>query len=125
MQKGISSRQSALVSAIRKYNKYCDTLGELADSLVIPLPRHLPTKLAILRDDPYLMEDVWVYPVSGTPSQWLTDSDVRKGIRAMLKLDQCGEEHPRLSTEAANMCAWFGRELTAVTLAIHLPESKQ
>jgi hypothetical protein len=58
------------------------------------------------------MEDVWVDPVSTSPPAWLTDANVRK------------EEYRRLGIEADNMCAWFGRELAALTLAIYSSESK-
>lgn len=122
-RKAITKRQPALMTAIRKYNRYCDTLEELAGNSCIPIPRHLSTKLTILRDDPYLMEDVWVDPVSTSPPAWLTNQNVRKGIRAMLKIDRCLEERRRLGIEADNMCAWFGRELSALALAIHSPKS--
>lgn len=112
------------MTAIRKYNRYCDSLGQLAGTSSIPIPRQLSTKLTILRDDPYLMEDVWVEPVSASPPAWLTDANVRKGIRAMLKLDRCLEERRRLGIEANNMCAWFGRELAAITVSIQSPQSK-
>jgi hypothetical protein len=70
------------------------------------------------------MEDVWVEPVSASPPAWLTDANVRKGIRAILKLDRCLEERRRLGIEADNMCAWFGRELAALTVSIQSPKSK-
>ena len=65
------------------------------------------------------MEDVWIHPVSDIPPLWLTDASVRKGIRGMLKIDQ-----QRLSIEADGMCAWFGRELAAVTTAAYSLDSK-
>jgi hypothetical protein len=95
-RKAITKRKPALLAAIRKFNKYCDILADLADldnsNLTIPLPRHLSSELNILRDDPYLMEDVWVQSIDGEAPLWLTDVDVRKGIRAMLKQDRCLEE---------------------------------
>ena len=57
------------------------------------------------------MEDVWISRTPGTLPRWLEDSDVREGIRAMLKIDQCREEHLRLGIEADNLCHGFGREL--------------
>ena len=112
-------RTPALMAAIRKFNKYCDTLHTLSDPAAnIPLPRHLKTDLSSLRDDPYLVEDVWVHPSMEAAPPWLTDTKVRKGIRAMLKIDRCTEEFRRLGIEADNLCRWFGRELTAIELAI-------
>jgi hypothetical protein len=70
------------------------------------------------------MEDVWVTSTIGPGPRWLTDVNVRKGIRAMLKSDRCLEERRRLGLEADNLCAWFGRQLAAITLALKLPASK-
>lgn len=78
----------------------------------------------MLRTDPYLMEDVWIHSVSDAPPLWLTDASVHKGIRGMLRIDRCNEEQRRLGMEADGMCAWFGRELAAVTAAVHSPGSK-
>lgn len=120
----------ALLVVIRKFNKYCDVLADHADhadpvdsSLPIPLPRHLSSELNILRDDPYLMEDVWVQPINGEAPLWLTDVNVRKGIRAMLKEDRCLEERRRLGTEADNLVRWLGNELAAVELAMRTTSS--
>ena len=70
------------------------------------------------------MEDVWVDQTTGPGPRWLTDVNVRKGIRAMLKSDRCLEERRRLGLEADNLCQWFGRQLAAVTLALKVPASK-
>ena len=70
------------------------------------------------------MEDVWVNPTTGPVPRWLTDANVRKGIRAMLKSDRCLEERRRLGLEADNLCQWFGCQIAAVTLALKLPASK-
>jgi len=113
------------MSAIRKFNSYCERLAELYDvSSGITLPSPLPTKLAELRNDQTLLEDVWISPSAGEIPRWLEDVDVREGIRAVLKTDRCLEEQRRLGTEADNMCRWFGRELCAIELAMRQPESK-
>jgi hypothetical protein len=110
------------MTAIRKFNQYCSTLKDLYDpASSIPLPQPLPTELTALRNCPHLMEDIWIAPSSGDIPRWLEDLDVREGIRAMLKLDRCLEERRRLGFEADNICRWFGRELTAVELALCTP----
>ena len=112
-------RTPALMAAIRKFNKYCDALVALSDPAAnIPLPQHLKTDLSLLRDDPYLMEDVWIHPSTEAAPPWLTDTKVWKGIRAMLKVDRCVEENRRLGREADNLSRWFGRELAAIELSI-------
>ena len=124
-RKAIAKRQPALMSAIRKYNKYCEQLEQLYHpDFAIPLPAPLPTKLAALRSDQTLLQDVWITPTEGRVPQWLEDRDVREGIRAMLKRDCCREEQIRLGMEADNMCRFFGRELATLELAMQLPECK-
>ena len=113
------------MSAIRKFNSYCERLAELYDvSSGIPLPSPLLTKLAELRNDQSLLEDVWISPSVREIPWWLEDIDVREGIRAVLKIDRCLEEQRRLGIEADNMCRWFSHELCAIELAIWQPESK-
>jgi hypothetical protein len=74
------------MTAIRKFNSYCERLELLHDpTWNIPLPTPLPTKLAELRGDQTLMQDVWITPSIGEVPQWLEDSDIRDGIRALLK----------------------------------------
>jgi len=93
------------MSAIRKFNSYCEHLAELYDvSSGIPLPSPLPMKLAELRNNQSLLEDIWISPSVGEIPQWLEDVDVREGIRAVLKIDQCLEEQRCLGIEADNMC---------------------
>lgn len=119
-RKAITKRKPALLAAIRKFNKYCITLSKLAEleEGEPTIPRPLPSELSILRDDPYLMEDVWVSPSMQAAPPWLTDAKVRKGIRAMLKRDRCIEEQRTIGREADSLGSWFGRQLTAVELAI-------
>ncbi|KAH0832248.1 hypothetical protein J3R83DRAFT_13222, partial [Lanmaoa asiatica] len=121
-RKAIAKRQPALMSAIRKYNIYCQQLEALYDpSWSIPLPTPLPTKLNDLRNHQSLMEDVWITPSVGHIPRWMEDEDVRSGIRAMLKGDRCLEEQLRLGMEADNLCRWFGDELATVELALRTP----
>ncbi|KIO06301.1 hypothetical protein M404DRAFT_24583 [Pisolithus tinctorius Marx 270] len=109
--------------AIQKFNMYCEHLAKLYDmSSSIPLPSPLPTKLAELHNDQSLFEDIWITPSIGEIPRWLQDSDMREGIRAVLKTDCCLEEQRCLGMEADNMCQWFGSELCAIKLAIWQPE---
>jgi hypothetical protein len=124
-RKAIAKQKPALMTAIRKFNGYCETLSSLHKAeWSIPVPQQLPTQLSALRDCENLLEDVWVTPANeGTP-RWLEDIDVRNGIRAMLKVERCLEERRRLGLEADNLCRWFGSELASVELALCAPESK-
>ena len=120
-RKAIAKRQPVLMSAIRKFNAYCEELAALHDP--IPLPAPLPTKLDDLRNHQSLMEDIWISPAIGKIPRWVEDQDVRDRIRAMLKHDRCLEEQRQLSVEADNLCRWYSNELAAVELALHIPES--
>ena len=124
--KAIQKRKPVLLTAIRKFNKYCATLAKLhKPEWGIPLPAPLPVTLDSLRGNgsTILMEDVWISRTPGSLPRWLEDSDMREGIRAMLKIDQCKEERLRLGIEADNLCRWFGQELSAVETALVLPSS--
>ncbi|KAG9309294.1 hypothetical protein JVU11DRAFT_10781 [Chiua virens] len=121
-RKAIAKRQPALMAAIRKFNTYCEHLAELHDaSCSIPIPNPLPTKLAELRADQSLMEDVWITPSLGAVPLWISDRDIRSGIRGMLKSDRCLEERHRLGLEADNLCCWYGNELAAIELSLLCP----
>ncbi|KAJ2911476.1 hypothetical protein MD484_g8939, partial [Candolleomyces efflorescens] len=122
----ISKRKPAFLSAIRRFNKYCDELKVLIDpKWGIPVPKPLPTTIHQLRETSHLMEDVWIEPSSGAIPRWLESLDVREGIRAMLKLDRCKEERVRLGRESDNMCRWFGREMKNAHIAWANPENRR
>ena len=124
-QKAISKHKPALMNAIRKFNRYCKTLEALyKPEWDIPLPEPLPTQLAVLRDSSHLMEDVWITRNEGDMPWRLQDMDVREGIWAILKLDQCLEERHCLGMESNNLCRWFSCELCAIELALANPSSK-
>jgi hypothetical protein len=53
----------------------------------------------------------------------MEDKDIRLRICWMLKLDRCMEEQRRLGIEADNFWHWYGEELAAIELALHIPES--
>ncbi|EGO23827.1 hypothetical protein SERLADRAFT_409084 [Serpula lacrymans var. lacrymans S7.9] len=118
----ISKRQPTLMAALQKFHMYCQQLHILyGPSLAVPLPMPLPTKLKDLWSDQSLTEDVWISPSAGEISPWLEDPDVRDNIHAALKQDRCREEQRCLGLEAVDVCRWFGRELAAIELALHLP----
>ena len=56
--------------------------------------------------------------------EWLSDADVRDGIWAMLKQDQCAEEAHRICHETENLTHWLQREIAAVELVLRMPFCK-
>lgn len=124
-RQAITRRKPALLRAIHTFNRYCATLADLHEpSWAIPLPQTLPINLAELRDRSDLMEDVWISRREEELPRWLADSNIRDGMRAMLKKDSCLWERRRLGREADSLCRWLGRELTAVELAIRSDKCK-
>ena len=123
-RKAISKRTPGLITAIRKFNKYCEQLQRLYHpDWSFPLPEALPTELGPLREDSSLLADVWVTRVSTPTPRWLGDVPVRKGIQALLAKDRCLEERRRLEIEADNLCQSYGRDLAAAELAMRNPNS--
>ena len=124
----ITKRKPALLQALNKYNEYCGTLRKTAPpNCPLPIPKPLPQKLSELRDieTSGLMEDVWITP-SDDPQlpRWLEDIDVRRGIRALHKLDRCNKERQKLAAESDNICRWFGNKLASIEVALRLPQCK-
>ncbi|KIK77409.1 hypothetical protein PAXRUDRAFT_36796 [Paxillus rubicundulus Ve08.2h10] len=98
---GSKDKTLACAHAIHKYNKHCQQLEDLYDSsYILPLPKPLPTKLMELHSDGMLLQDIWISPAIGE-------------IPTSLRI---------LGVEVDNMCCWFGIELSAVKLTLHLPE---
>ncbi|KAI9062699.1 hypothetical protein FKP32DRAFT_1573466 [Trametes sanguinea] len=125
-RKAIAKRTPALMTAIRKFNTYCDQLQAMyKPQWKCALPQHLPTELGALREDSSLLTDVWIAPVEADKPRWLTDPKIRSGIRALLSRDRCQEERRRLGEEADNLCRWYGRELAAVELASQMPQNSR
>jgi hypothetical protein len=89
----------------------------------LPLPHPLLVVLKDLRDDPYLMDDVWTTPSTGAIPRWLGDADVCRGVCAMLKRHRCHEELRRLKIEALNLSQFLETELAAIESALHHPNS--
>ncbi|CAA7265927.1 unnamed protein product [Cyclocybe aegerita] len=118
-RKAISKRKPALMTAIRKFNKYCERLVLLhKPEWAIPIPEPLPTTLSGLRDASSLMEDVWIATSLNEVPRWLHDLDVREGIRAMNRKERCNEERSRLVQESDNMCRWYRHQVIAVEVAL-------
>ncbi|KAL0567593.1 hypothetical protein V5O48_014405 [Marasmius crinis-equi] len=123
-RKNMAKRKMAFENLIRRFNQLCTTLEtDYKDAYNIPVPRTLPVNISSLRDVDScdLWEDVWITN-STPPPRWITDEDVRKGIRAVLTLERCAEERQRLAKEATNLCIWFRDELYALLTLSNNPQ---
>ncbi|KAL0573317.1 hypothetical protein V5O48_008639 [Marasmius crinis-equi] len=123
-RKNMARRKTAFENSIRRFNQFCAYLEvNYKEAYNIPVPRTLPVNISSLRDVDAcdLWEDVWITN-STPPPRWLTDDDVRKGIRAVTMLERCVEERQRLAKEAVNLCMWFRDELYALLVLSTLPD---
>ena len=78
-----------------------------------------------LREEDDLNQDVWVAPGHQHDAPpWVKDSAIREGIRAMHKLDCCGEEMNRLKHEANNMVLWFSNHRILIEICLLLPKPR-
>lgn len=117
--RSIRKRTPALQNSIQRYNDLCDQLYELLpEGREFPLPQKLPVELAALRDNPALLEDVWLSDIPNGDAPWLLDSSVRRAIRSQLILDRCGEERARVALETQQLFTWVSARARAIDAAI-------
>ncbi|CAK5276406.1 unnamed protein product [Mycena citricolor] len=103
-RKAMAKRHPVLYRQINRFNSLCEKIGkDLPADCNLPIPAPLPTRLAALRNDMTLYEDVCVVPAMDCVPRWIEDSDVRDGIQNMHVLDRCMEEMDRLNAERANL----------------------
>lgn len=120
----MKNRTPALLRAIARYNALCDRLKVLLpQGETFPLPEKLPDDLARLKNEPALLEDVWLSTESAAAGPWLTDKAVRRGIRAQHVVDRCEEEKLRLAVEDENLYTWVYDEVVALECAVSDPAS--
>jgi hypothetical protein len=121
----MKKRRKPLIDSINKFNVYVNKLrSSKRPEWNVVIPSKLPIDLKELQEDPDLLEDVWISADkshSELPPRWNTDVNVRRGIKAQLKLDRCDEERMRLDVEAHNLIRWFEEPCT-LQLAISFSE---
>ncbi|KAJ7474951.1 hypothetical protein FB451DRAFT_1034933 [Mycena latifolia] len=123
----IKRREPNIAKLANSYNKICEEIAALIKAkqapagAVAPLP--VPSKgLYQLDVDDVIWQDLGLDDQEGTPPRWLSDDNIRSGIRALLQKDRCEEEAPRLKRERKHLQIWFATEWQAVEQAISLSE---
>ncbi|KAJ7448184.1 hypothetical protein FB451DRAFT_1187935 [Mycena latifolia] len=123
----IKRREPNIVKLANSYNKICEDIAapikakQVPAGVVAPLP--VPSKgLYQLDVDDVIWQDLGLDDQEGTPPRWLSDDNVRSGIRALLQKDRCEEEAPCLKRERKHLQIWFATEWQAVEQAISLSE---
>ncbi|KAJ7773711.1 hypothetical protein DFH07DRAFT_952753 [Mycena maculata] len=125
----IKRRDPNISKLMTAYNKSCDDIAKLIAAKKAPRSAVAPAQVAkslykldvndIIWQDVGLDED---NDDDTAPPLWLSDDNVRTGIRVMLQKDRCGEEKPRLLQERGHLQIWFAREWKTVCEAIALSD---
>jgi hypothetical protein len=111
--------KKATVNALRRYNELCDKLKALLPhGLEFPLPEKLDIEKGSLKNDPRLLEDVWIGVEPEKRRVWLVDEKARNGIRAMHELKRCQEESTRIADERDALCSWVLEQWQRLQLAL-------
>jgi hypothetical protein len=119
----MKNREPAHKKAITHYNKLCAELKELhKDEYNVPPPLPLQSSIEVLKEDPDLMQDVWIGKPSEPIPRWVTDEKVRNGIRGILLLDRCKEERARVTLESRNLLNWYEKSVAALEVARRLSD---
>lgn len=120
-------RDPGISELARRYNRLCDDMETLIKHR--KAPRNSVAPLKIDMDKLFELDvndDIWLDVGIGyddeedetVPPLWLSNEDVRAGIRALTDRDRCLEEHKRLVMERNAMQVWFNEEWRVVKAAI-------
>jgi hypothetical protein len=126
----MKKREPGIMRLVTKYNKLCENLtsminmGEAPRGAIPPYPIEREGLFKLDVDDE-VWQDIGLNNdnnVDGDLPLWLSDDNVRQGIKALLELDRCDEEQRRLCKERQNMQEWMIREWNYITLAKEMAE---
>ncbi|KAF8126659.1 hypothetical protein K438DRAFT_1912444 [Mycena galopus ATCC 62051] len=123
----IKRREGSMLTQVKAYNKLCGEISTLIAAKKAPkhsvAPKPMPLKgLYQLDVDDEIWQEVGLNDAEDRPAPWITDDNVRSGIRAMLQRDRCQEEAPRLLRERRHLQIWFSEEWEAVARMIDMTE---
>ncbi|KAF7364466.1 hypothetical protein MSAN_01108000 [Mycena sanguinolenta] len=125
IEDAVKRRDPGIQSLVRQYNNLCKQMSNLIAQRKAPRNALAPT--------PIDMKGIWALDVNdeiwqdvglddayeqSEPPLWLSSEAVRDGIKAMLELDRCDEEAPRLFHECRALHYWLSEEWAAVCSAI-------
>ncbi|KAJ8095882.1 hypothetical protein PM082_022781 [Marasmius tenuissimus] len=125
IEDSVKKKDPGIQQIARRYNKLCTEMqgyiakGQAPHNAVAPKEIVLEGLFSLNIDD-----DIWQdiglsdRAEDGRPPLWLSDENVRTGIRYLLQRDRCEEELERLQEERDAMQIWFGEEWDTVLLSI-------
>jgi hypothetical protein len=124
-ESSLKRREPAILTLTKNYNDLCRQLKSLINQKKAPLGAILPIEIpreGIFKLD--VDDDIWQdiglndEQHSSAPL-WLTNENVRQGIKSMLQLDRCEEEEVRLLRERHALQEWMKEEWKIVQRAKH------
>ncbi|KAL0059175.1 hypothetical protein AAF712_014098 [Marasmius tenuissimus] len=125
IEDSVKRKDPGIQQIARRYNKLCTEIqgyinrGQASDNAVAPKEIPLEGLFSLDIDD-----DIWQdVGLSGgddddQPPLWLSDENVRTGMRFLLQRDRCEEEFARLQEERDAMQTWFREEWDAALMSI-------
>ena len=124
----IKRREPAITQLTKSYNDLCGQMENLVKAKKAPgnavvaerIPRDGLFKLDV---DDSIWQDIGLEETTGALPAWLSDVNVRDGIKSMLELDRCKEEEVRLKRERCALQEWFLEEWSCVQLALITAQS--
>ncbi|KAG6807169.1 hypothetical protein H0H92_008557 [Tricholoma furcatifolium] len=128
----VKRREPGISALAALYNRLCDNLERFIHERKAPqgarCPQKIKTKgLFALNVDDEIWQDIGLDDDTpqGQPPPWLSDTNVREGIVALLERDRCLEEMNRLKHEELSIRIWFAEEWAVVNAAINERNERQ
>ncbi|KAK1216664.1 hypothetical protein PQX77_020700 [Marasmius sp. AFHP31] len=126
VEDSVKRKDPAIVQIAQRYNKLCSEIQDYIDKGQAPgqgvAPKAIPTKGLFALD---VNDDIWQdvgladRENPDQPPLWLSDKNVRAGIKFMLQDDCSWEELLRLQHKHDAMQTWFREEWDLLSLAIN------
>ncbi|KAH6901151.1 hypothetical protein BKA70DRAFT_1437036 [Coprinopsis sp. MPI-PUGE-AT-0042] len=117
LQSQINRHQTGILSTLSRYNSLCNEMAKLVQAgkapkgAIPPVPLARENLFSLDVDDP-IWDDVGLHDEEDDADVplWLSNEEVRAGIKALLIVERCEEELARLKTECSALHQWVRDE---------------
>ncbi|KAJ3816555.1 hypothetical protein F5880DRAFT_1619187 [Lentinula raphanica] len=127
-QDSVKRRDPGISQLASRYNRLCEDMDTLIQRKKAPQNSVAPIKIDMeILFELDVNDDIWLDVGLGydddeqdgtVPPLWLSNDNVRLGIRAMTDRDRCLEEQARLLKERSALQIWFSEEWQVINAAI-------